>query len=135
MTIMSGARPPACPSDDQAAESERAFACRQYLHTDPHFTFLSFEDLYAMLRSAEILEVEGNRPRQMKQMPPERESKNEKQRSSHSKSGEEIIGAREARLVRLLRTRRSHSGRSRFGGWPRAPECPKQLIADCCGES
>ena len=45
------------------------------------------------------------------------------------------MGASEADLLRLRRSRRSHSGRGRFGGWPRAPECPKQPIADCCGES
>ena len=60
---------------------------------------------------------------------------NEKQLSSHRKYDEEIIGASEARLSRLRGSRGSHSGRCRFGGWPRAPECPKQQIADCCGES
>src|SRR5205814_2931445 len=60
---------------------------------------------------------------------------NEKQLSSHRKYDEEIIGASEARLSRLRHSRGSHSGRRRFGGWPQAPECPKQQIADCCGES
>ena len=27
------------------------------------------------------------------------------------------------------------AGVALVGGWPRAPECPKQQIADCCGES
>jgi hypothetical protein len=47
---------------------------------------------------------------------------NEKQLSSHRKYDEKIIGASEARLVRLLHSRCDHSGRGRFRGWPQAPE-------------
>src|SRR5262249_16761454 len=68
-----------------------------------------------------------------------RRIQNEKQLSSHRKYDKEIIGASEARLPQLRRSRGSHSCRCRFacrfGGWSRAPECPKQQIADCCGES
>ena len=55
-----------------------------------------------------------------------RRIQNEKQLSSHRKYYEEIIGASEARLFRLRRSRCSHSGRCRFGGWPQAPEWAKQ---------
>jgi hypothetical protein len=62
------------------------------------------------------------------------ENPNEKQLSSHRKCEQEIISASEARLSRFRRSRGSHSGRCRFacrfGGGPRAPECPKQQIAD-----
>src|SRR5204862_6538974 len=60
---------------------------------------------------------------------------NEKQLSSHRKYDEEIIGASEAHLSRLRRSHGIHCGRFRFGGWPRALECPNQQIADYCGES
>src|SRR5215471_8533455 len=64
-----------------------------------------------------------------------RRIQNEKQLSSHGEYDEEIIGASEARLQQLRLSGGSHSGRCRFGGRSRAPECPKQQIADCCGES